>query len=447
MRTSPRAHPALVWPGKRETQTDAGPVRAALEVLEVFGEAAAGGSAWRNKLVLGDNRRTVPALLGELAGKVDLVYIDPPFGTGADFTVRGRAPEDVALVAYTDRWAEGLSAYLSTMLEQLELIRALLSERGTVFVHCDWRVSHYLRCLLDEVFGPDAFKNEIVWRYRRWPARTRVFQKMHDVLLWYGKARGDGHAWTQLYEPLAPSTLETWGTKRQVADFSTGRRRPSQTDEETRGAPMADVWDIGIIAPIARERVGYPTQKPEALLRRVIEAASRPGDLVADLFAGSGTTLAVAEKLGRRWVGCDVGPIALHTARKRLLGLRAEAAPGEGPAFEILGEETRAPSRPGTSAAVELEGDASARDPGREARVRLAPSGDAREAVDFWAVDWDYQGGPLRSRFQVWRGRRGGVLPLETTHTYVAAGTYQIAVQVIDAAGAETRQILTAHVR
>jgi len=232
MRTSPRAHPELVWPGKREREarTDDAPAPAALEVREVFGDAAAGGSPWRNKLVVGDNRRTVPALLGELAGQVDLVYIDPPFGTGADFTVYGRGPEEGALVAYTDRWEEGLGVYLSTMLEQLELIRALLSERGTVFVHCDWRVSHHLRCLLDEVFGPEAFKNEIVWRYRRWPARTKAFQKMHDVLLWYGKARGDGHAWTQLYEALAPSTLETWGTKRQVADFSTGRRRPSQTD-------------------------------------------------------------------------------------------------------------------------------------------------------------------------------------------------------------------------
>jgi DNA modification methylase len=457
MRTSPRVRPSLDWPGKREAQPDAAPARStidALEVLEVHGEAAAGGAAWRNKLVLGDNRRAIPALLGEFTGKVDLVYIDPPFGTGGDFTVHGRAPEDGALVAYTDRWGEGLGDYLSTMLEQLELIRALLSERGTVFVHCDWRVSHYLRCLLDEVFGPEAFKNEIVWRYRRWPSRTRAFQKMHDVLLWYGKGRGDGHAWTQLYEPLAPSTLETWGTKRQVADFSTGRRRPSQTDEETRGAPMADVWDIGIIAPIARERVGYPTQKPEALLRRVIEAASRPGDLVADLFVGSGTTLAVAEKLGRRWVGCDVGPIAIHTTRKRLLGLRAEAverAEDARPAFEILGEATLGPSRPGVSAAVELDDPhappAGEERSGRAARVRLASGDEARSVVDFWSVDWDYQGGPLRSLFHAFRGKHRGALPLEATHRYITAGTYRIAVQVIDAAGAETRQVLTACVR
>jgi len=306
-----------------------------LSVLEVLGETAL-RSAWRNKLIFADNRRALPALLPALAGQVDLLYIDPPFGTGADFIVKGEE------LAYTDRWEDGLGEYLSTMLEQLELFRALLSERGTIFVHCDWHVSHYLRCLLDEVFGADAFKNEIVWRYRRWPTKTRAFQRMHDVLFWYGQSRGEKHAWTQPYEKLAKSTLETWGTKRQVADFSTGRRKPSQTDEETKGAPMSDVWEIGIIAPIARERVGYPTQKPEALLRRVIEAASRPGDLVADFFSGSGTTLAVAEKLGRRWIGCDAGRVAIETTKKRLLKLRItpQGAVFERgcAAFEVLGE-------------------------------------------------------------------------------------------------------------
>jgi DNA modification methylase len=453
-----RARPKLVWPGKRKPREHAVSLPSPLEVLEVLGEpeagsprteavahAAAGSAAttsagaWRNKLIFADNRRAIPSLLETCTGKIDLVYIDPPFGTGADFTMgrRGGAAGG-ELLAYTDRWEDGLSEYLATMLEQLELIRALLSEQGTIFVHCDWRVSHYLRCLLDEVFGAEAFKNEIVWRYRRWPAKTKVFQRMHDVLFWYGKSRSDRHAWTQFYEELAPSTLETWGTKRQVADFSTGRRKPSQTDEETKGAPMSDVWEIGIIAPIARERVGYPTQKPEALLRRVIEAASRPGDLVADFFAGSGTTLAVAEKLGRRWVGCDAGRVAIHTARKRLLGLRKTepgSAFGRGcSALEILADKPleQAPIR--FDATVELE-----RRAPRTVRVELTPGPDA---IDFWAVDWDYQGGPLQSSWQALRARKGDVLPLEAAHVYGAAGIYRIAVQVIDAAGAEARKVL-----
>ncbi len=225
-----------------------------LSPLEVAGDLEGGP---RGRLIRGDNRAVMRALHPAYAGRVDLVYLDPPFGTGGSFALSERAgSEGYEVPAYSDRWGSGLGAYLSTMLEQLTLMRALLSDRGSLFLHCDWHVSHYLRCLLDEVFGADCFKNEIVWRYRRWPARTRVFQRMHDVLFWYGKTPDDRHAWTPLFEPLAASTLKTWGTKRQVADFSSGRRKPSQTDEETLGAPMSDVWDIGIIAPIARERVG-----------------------------------------------------------------------------------------------------------------------------------------------------------------------------------------------
>ncbi len=279
------------------------------------------------------------------------------------------------------------------MLEQLELFRALLSPRGTIFLHCDWHVSHYLRCLLDEVFGADAFKNEIVWRYRRWPAKTKAFQRMHDVLFWYGKTPNDSHAWTPLYESLAPSTLQTWGTKRQVADFSSGRRKPSQTTEETPGAPMSDVWDIGIIAPIALERVGYPTQKPEALLRRVIESASRPGDLVADFFAGSGTTLAVAEKLGRRWIGCDMGSVAVHTAKKRLLALAGCSA------FEVL-----EPAGASTTRRDDLFASASVRSAIEGNRVTLRLEG--ASAIDFWSVDWDHDGEVFRGSFHASRTKK-----------------------------------------
>jgi site-specific DNA-methyltransferase (adenine-specific) len=333
----------------------------------------------------------------------------------------------VEIPAYEDRWEEGLGDYLTRMLEQLELFRALLSPRGTIFVHCDWHVSHYLRCLLDEVFGADAFKNEIVWRYRRWPAKTKSFQKMHDVLFWYGKSPDDGHAWTPLYEGLAPSTLQTWGTKRQVADFSSGRRKPSQTEEETLGAPMADVWDIGIIAPIAHERVGYPTQKPEALLRRVIEAASRPGDLVADFFCGSGTTLAVAEKLGRRWIGCDVGSVAVHTAKKRLLALPGCSA------FDLLSPAGTAPVE-----AAFGEAKVTATSEAGSITIRLAEA----ERVDHWAVDWAYDGQVFRSGSHASRTKKGGALVVEASHSYAAPGARHIAVQLVDSAGGESRRVI-----
>jgi len=351
------ARTELVWPGKYD---DSGvlvePPRVGLplrvtevvaqewESLDAMGQSALplfgkrrkdsfeGG--WRNKLIVGDNQLVASSLLAEFAGKIDLIYIDPPFATGADFGITTRVGEDTTPVmtrrlgieenAYRDTWRTGIDSYLAMLWGRLRLMRELLADTGTIFVHCDWHVGHLIRCVLDDVFGADAFKNEIVWRYRRWPTRTRVLQRMHDTILWYGKTATDHHRFKTLYEPLAPSTVHTFGTKRQVADFSAGYRKPGQTQEESPGAPMSDVWEIGIIAPIAHERTGYPTQKPEALLDRILEIASEPGDLVADFFCGSGTTLAVAEKLGRRWIGCDFGRFAIHTTQKRLLDLRVK---------------------------------------------------------------------------------------------------------------------------
>ncbi|MEP7125763.1 MAG: site-specific DNA-methyltransferase [Byssovorax sp.] len=420
--------PRLVWPGKPALGARALAAASPLVVAEHHGAPRADGGA-PNRLVRADNRAAIPALLGELEGRIDLLYIDPPFATGGSFSAR-TGPGATEIPAYEDRWEEGLGDYLTRMLEQLELLRALLSPHGTIFVHCDWHVSHYLRCLLDEVFGADAFKNEIVWRYRRWPAKTKSFQRMHDVLFWYGKSPNDSHAWTPLYEELAASTQKTWGTKRQVADFSSGRRKPSQTEEETLGAPMADVWDIGIIAPIAHERVGYPTQKPEALLRRVIEAASRPGDLVADFFCGSGTTLAVAEKMGRRWIGCDVGGVAVHTAKKRLLELPGCSA------FEVLEAEGERAAR-GKAGFTGVEVTAT-REAGSRVTVRFGEAG----GVDFWAVDWAYDGRVMRAGSHASRTKKGGALVLEASHAYAAPGARRIAVQLVDSAGVESRRVI-----
>jgi DNA modification methylase len=437
-----RALPTLIWPGKDAPREPPAPLRLAL--VEEHPAQGPSAPAWKNTLVHADNRRALAALLPRFAGQVDLVYLDPPFATGGSFSVAG-AGDTGEIEAYDDRWEEGLGAYLSTMQEQLELFRQLLSERGTLFLHCDWHVSHYLRCLLDQVFGAACFKNEIVWRYRRWPAKTKVFQRMHDMLFWYGKTPGDNHSWTPLYEPLAASTLATFGTKRQVADFSSGRRKPSQTDEDTLGAPMADVWDIGIIAPIAHERVGYPTQKPEALLRRVIEAASRPGDLVADFFAGSGTTLAVADKLGRRFLGGDQGALAVHTTRKRLLALRAgrkdSAKLASAAAFEILAEaaDERAPeaaSTPAHAPAFEVQIEPLGVPLG--VKITMPPS----DTLDYWAVDFEHDGETFRGSFQALRPTRNAPLPLEAIHLYRRPGERRIAVQRIDGAGNESRRIL-----
>jgi site-specific DNA-methyltransferase (adenine-specific) len=254
---------------------------------------------------------------------VTLAYLDPPFFTnrehlawlrkaGARGSARARVP------AFDDRWAD-LPSWLEALGARLAATRALLADHGSVVVHVDPKTSHYVKVLGDEIFGADAFASEIVWRYRRWPSKTANFQRVHDVLLrWKRDARAPGR-WNQPFEPLAASTLATWGTMKQRAVFAKdGRRaRSSSTDEPTAGVPMGDVWEIGVIAPVARERTGYPSQKPEALLERLVGALSNAGDLVLDPYAGSGTTLSVAQRLGRTFLGIDASPVALETIRRR----------------------------------------------------------------------------------------------------------------------------------
>ena len=292
-----------------------------------------GEADWQNRLIYGDNLLAMAALLAgdedtpSLRGKVDLVYIDPPFDSKADYRTKivlpdvelEQRPTVIEQFAYSDTWSDGTASYLRMIVPRLVLMRELLADTGSIYVHLDWHVGHYVKIALDDVFSRDNFVNEIVWRYRRWPARSSAYQKMHDTIFWYAKRKSSERPWKQQYEELAASTLKTWGTKKQVADFSEGYRKPSQTEEESSGALMSDVWDIGVIAPIAKERVEYATQKPEALLSRIIEGCTVEGALVADFNGGSGTTAAVAERLGRRWITTDLGKPACMIMRKRLI--------------------------------------------------------------------------------------------------------------------------------
>ncbi len=302
-------------------------------------------------LFVGDNldilRRHLPN------GAVDLVYLDPPFQSGKTYHLYSgvRAPSSGA-VAFDDTWTfsshtqwtletlvrehQGLGralsglygflgpcdmmAYLVTMADRIVEIRRVLRLTGSVFLHCDPTASHYLKIIMDAVFGPDCFRNEIIWRYRRWPTKARRFQRMHDVLLYYTRSSNQCHTFHTLYgyEELAESTKKTFGTKKQRADFSAGHRKPGLSDEETLGPPLSDVWEIGVIAAKGKERLGYPTQKPEALLERIILAASNEGDVVLDPFCGSGTTLGVAQRLGRNWIGIDRSLEARRTVEERM---------------------------------------------------------------------------------------------------------------------------------
>ncbi len=285
----------------------------------------------RGKLVQGDNRQALSELAGELREQVTLAYLDPPFLTGRahdaivkDPAVRakdrgGPLKARPRTFAFDDCWSSR-AEYLASIGQRLVLIRDLLAPHGSVVLHVDPKTSHYLKVLGDEIFGEEAFASEIIWRYRRWPSKTPNFQRVHDVLLRWRKDPKVKPRFNVPYEPLAASTLATWGTNKQRAVIEKdGRRaRSSTTEEASKGVPMGDVWEIGVIAPIARERTGYPTQKPEALLERLVLALTDPGDLVLDPYAGSGTTLAVAARLGRTFVGIDQSDVALEITKNRL---------------------------------------------------------------------------------------------------------------------------------
>lgn len=275
-------------------------------------------------LLAGDNLAALQ-LLHEETRRFALAYLDPPFLTGREHALverkRGKHGEIVRTLkpAFDDRW-ESLDDYLGSLKPRIAAARDLLLPEGCLVLHVDPKTSHYLKVLCDQIFGRDCFASEIIWRYRRWPAKTPNFQRVHDVLLRYVRDSRVEPRFQQLYEPLAPSTLATWGTRKQraVTDESGRRTRSSVTAEVTPGAPLGDVWEIGIVAPVAKERTGYPTQKPEALMSRLIESCTAPGDWVLDCYAGSGTTAAAARKLGRAALSIDESARALQVARKRL---------------------------------------------------------------------------------------------------------------------------------
>jgi len=318
---------------ERHKEELAGHVGTLFDYWQAEEEQMAGeGDGWRNKLIWGDNLYVMGSLLEHFAGKIDLICIDPPFATGADFSFTSQIGDgDVKVTkeqsiieekAYRDTWGQGLNSYLSMMYERLWLVRDLLSDSGSLYVHIDWHVGSQIRLMLDDIFGQSCFRNEIVWFYRRWPTRAKNFQRMHDTILFYTKNTDNSHVFNTLCEEASERTLSDYGGKRlttvQTKDGTWVKR---ETDEESQGVSLRDVWDVKKVHPRGYEHLDFDTQKPEALLERIITVSSNEGDLVTDFFCGSGTSLAVAEKLGRRWIGCDMSRYAIHTTRKRLMDI------------------------------------------------------------------------------------------------------------------------------
>jgi adenine-specific DNA-methyltransferase len=337
---------------------------------------------FRNRLIWGDNKLVLASLLSEFKGRVDLIYIDPPFDVGADFTMDvpigdgketvGKDQSTLEMVAYRDMWGRGTDSYLHMMFERLSLMKELLSEKGSIYVHCDWRMNAYLRLVLDDLFGNDRMLNEIVWKrsYGHGDA-VKTMGAAQDTILLFTKR--EDYVLNPFFHAHSEDYLESFFRhndergRYKLENLTSPNPRPNlkyaykgypppqlgwrvklekmeELDQENRlyfpqkadgrimkkvylheleGQPMTDLWtDIKPISAQHAERVQYPTQKPEALLERIIKASSNEGDLVADFFCGSGTTGAVAERLGRRWLMADLGRFAIHTSRKRLIELQ-----------------------------------------------------------------------------------------------------------------------------
>ena len=384
----------LIWEGKYKDGKKVGPVRIELpfQTVETVNETAqqrqltldmlfAGHpTEWRNRLIWGDKKYVIPSLLPEFAGKVNLIYIDPPFATGADFSFTATIPESdesftkepsiIEQKAYRDTRGRNLDSYLQWFYETLVLLRELLTENGSIYVHLDWHVGHYVKAVLDEVFGYENFESQIIWQRVTGHMDTQSFGFNHDMILHYGKSKtiiwirqyasydehylathyqnqdpdgrryeldqisaaGQGparHFFGKLLEPPA-GTHWRWSQERidqlckesRIVITSGGRPRYKRYLDDQKGKTVQSIWtDISPVNSQAKEDTGYSTQKPEALLERIIKASSNEGDLVLDCFCGSGTTAAVAEKLGRKWIACDLGRFAIHTIRKRLLSI------------------------------------------------------------------------------------------------------------------------------
>ena len=347
---------------------------------------------WTNKLIWGDNKLILSSLKSgplrdeiEKQGGLKLIYIDPPFDVGADFSMDIEIGDDTFTkkpgileeIAYRDTWGKGADSFISMIYERLVLMRDLLAEDGSIYVHCDWRVNSYLRSILDEIFGPNNYVNQVCWRRTTAHGDAKQGAKRFDIIddtiliysmnnarrIWntqyvpftdkqiaeqYNKQDQDG----RLYRLVTPTAAKPGGdtsyewngvlpppgrfwaySREKMAQFddagklyysSTGQPYIKYYLDERPGVAASTIWQDILLAPTSKERVSYPTQKPEALLERIIRASSNEGDLVADFFCGSGTTAAVAEKLGRKWIATDLGKFAIHTTRKRIIGVQRQ---------------------------------------------------------------------------------------------------------------------------
>lgn len=306
--------PDLTWPGKG--LIDSTPASIQIESIVYPRGHGYPDAQPESRLILGDNLSIMAALLPEYEGRIDLIYADPPFFTNRKYPARigrgedSRKPDEWHLAeGYQDHWPD-LDTYLDFLYQRLALMHRLLAPNGTLYLHLDWHADSYARLLLDEFFGAENMINEIIWAYHGPSPIRRAFNRKHDTILVYAKSKDYTFNADAVREPYNLNTVKTFEASPK-AGFG-------KVPDLERGKVPEDWWYFPVVARLHSERTGYPTQKPQALLERIVKASSNPGDLVADFFCGSGTTPLVAANLGRRFIATDATFRAVHTTRSRL---------------------------------------------------------------------------------------------------------------------------------
>ncbi|MCJ7638743.1 MAG: site-specific DNA-methyltransferase [Euryarchaeota archaeon] len=427
----------LEWDGK--TIIPPQPALPLIRNMEIFpgNSYKKGESAPKNRLIFGDNLPVMDDLLNEMRGSFRLIYSDPPFATGKGFNRRigrgedSRKPETWKLgEGYNDSW-KSIEQYLSMLYPRLIRMHELLSKDGTLYLHLDWRAVHFAKVLLDEIFGAENFINEIIWVYHGPSPVKSYFNRKHDTILVYGRGKQRTFFPDRIRVPYHPSTHRTFASSPK-AGFG---KQP----DLIRGKIPEDWWYFPVIARLHKERTGFPTQKPEALLERILLASSDEGDLVGDFFCGSGTTLRVADSLARRWVGCDNLLQSISICQRRLALPASHPYAIESFSGSSLGDSKRIRLR------LKIHTDK------KKAVVTLAgiipcrPEG-FPASLDFWEVDFDYRGDIVRSTGQAARPWRKGSAELSLSHTYPRKGKYRVFVRGICSDGAIASMEKSVHV-
>jgi adenine specific DNA methylase Mod len=276
-------------------------------------------NSWSNKLFWGDNIDVMYYLLNQFKERIDLIYIDPPFFSGVNYKIKIKEKNKIYnSIAYYDHWNKNLDSYLQMLYERIKLFKELLSNTGLIFIHADWHANHYIQIILDEIFSKKRFVNNIIWYYyNKYSAGKKNLPRAHDTILVYSKS--SDYTFNELRLPRKKPKKQLMremrnGVLKNVKDKDGHVKYRIVTDKK-----MDDVWKIPCMQPASKEWTGFPTQKHHKLLRRIIELGSNEGDLIADFFCGSGTSLVVAEKLRRRWIGSDISEYSIYLTRKRIL--------------------------------------------------------------------------------------------------------------------------------